>query len=78
MFHIQSKMIFIKKGMAHDNSFIPIRIRDKKTSFNIHIMLKEAKNGGKNATRKEKEKEHLYLPCLDFLPIKNHNMSSQK
>ena len=54
-----------------------MRIRHK-TSLSICIIFKEEKNGGKSATRKEKEKEHLYLPCLDFLASKKHNMSSQK
>ena len=37
--------------------------------------IERGKNGGISATRKEKEKEHQYLHCLDFLPLRNHNLS---
>ena len=54
-----------------------MRIRHKK-SLHICIIFKEGKNGEKSAIGKEKEKEHQYLHCLDFLPLGNYNMSSQK
>ena len=54
-----------------------MRIRHKK-SLHVCIIFKEGKNGEKRATGKEKEKEHQYLHCLDFLPLGNYNMSSQK
>ena len=59
------------------NIFFTMRIRHK-TFLKICILFKEGKNGGESATRKEKEREHLYIPCLDFLTSRNHNMSSQK
>ena len=45
-----------------------MRMRHKK-SLHICIIFKEGKNGEKRATGKEKEKEHQYLHCLDFLPL---------
>ena len=47
-----------------------MRIRHKK-SLHICIIFKEGKNGEKRVTGKEKEKEHQYLHCLDFLPLGN-------
>ena len=48
--------------MAHNNSFIPMRIRDKKKSFNICIILKEAKNRGKMLQKKRKKKNIYTYP----------------
>ena len=63
MFYIQSKMIFINIFHSHEN----------KTQKNPYIYVSYLK-------REKMEKKHIiiYLPCLDFLPSKNHNMSSQK
>ena len=45
-----------------------MRIRHKK-SLHVCIIFKEGKNGEKRAKGKEKEKEHQYLHCLEFLPL---------
>ena len=67
----------MKKRIAHNNINIfhsHENITQKNPQTYISY-LKREKNGGKSATRKQKEKEDQYLHCLDFLPSRNHNMS---
>ena len=72
-------MTFMKKRIAQDNINIFLYLENKTQNILKYMyQSEEEKNGEKSATRKEKEKEHLYLPCLDFLASRNHNMSSYK